>query len=67
MNVEKHIVDLEKRIAFQDAAIEELTAVTAEQFKRIEALERKLQLLKDKIESGDLVKKREDEEPPPHW
>jgi uncharacterized coiled-coil protein SlyX len=67
MNIEKHIVDLEKKIAFQDAAIEELTAVTTEQFKRIEALERELKLFKDKVESGDLVRKREDEERPPHY
>ena len=32
------IIDLEKKIAFQDAAIQELTAVTTEQFKRIEAI-----------------------------
>jgi uncharacterized coiled-coil protein SlyX len=61
------IVELQKKIAFQDAAIQELTAVTTEQYKRIEALERELKLLKDKMDSGDLVRKREDEERPPHY
>jgi uncharacterized coiled-coil protein SlyX len=61
------IVELQKKIAFQDAAIQELTAVTTEQYKRIQALERELKLLKDKMDSGDLVRKREDEERPPHY
>jgi uncharacterized coiled-coil protein SlyX len=65
--VEQRLVELEKKIAFGDLAIAELNATVTGQYKRIEALEREIRLLKDKMTSGDFVKKQEDEEPPPHW
>ncbi len=61
------IIDLQKKISFQDVAIQELNTTVTDQYKRIEALERELKLLKDKMDSGDLVKRQEDEERPPHY
>ena len=61
------IVDLQKKTAFQDAAVQELNATVTEQYKRIEELEKQLKYLKEKLESGDLVKKQEDEDRPPHY
>jgi SlyX protein len=66
-DLEQKIIELQKKLAFQEAAIQELTATVTEQYKRFETLERELKLLKEKLESGDLVKKQEDEERPPHY
>jgi len=67
MTLEKKIVDLEKKAAFQDLAIAELNTTVTEQYKRLEELERQLKQFKDKLESGDLVRNQEDEERPPHY
>ena len=67
MSVDHKIIELEKKIAFQDIAIQELNATVTDQYKRIEELERRMKLLQDKLESGDLVKNQEDEDRPPHY
>jgi len=66
-DLEKKIIELEKKVAFQDHAISELNATVTDQYKRLEALERELKLVKDKHNSGDLVRQQEDEEKPPHY
>jgi SlyX protein len=65
--MEQRMIELEKRVAFQDLAIQELNATVTEQYKRLEVLERRLKQLQDKQDSGDLVKDQQDEEPPPHY
>ena len=66
-DLDQKIIELQKKLAFQDEALRELTATATEQYKRLENLERQLKQLKDKQESGDLVKNQEDEDRPPHY
>jgi len=65
--MEKRLIEIEKRIAFQDNAIAELNLAIIEQQKHIKALETQLKNFKDQVSAGDLVKKQEDETPPPHY
>ncbi|MCK4994257.1 MAG: SlyX family protein [Candidatus Omnitrophica bacterium] len=65
--MEERIIELEKRAAFQDAEIKDLSNALMRQHKEIEALTKSLTLLKEKAESGSLVKDVQDEEPPPHY
>ena len=65
--MEDRIIELEKRVAFQDAEIKDLSNVVMRQHKEIEALTKNLNLLKEKAESRALVKDMKDEEPPPHY
>jgi len=65
--VEKRIIELEKKAAFQEHTIEELHEVLLMQQKKINELEKYLNQMKEQMTSGDLVKKQEDETPPPHY
>lgn len=65
--MENKIIELEKRIAFMEQNIEELNEVTADQSKIINDLKSQLKSVNDQIQSGSLVRKLEDEEPPPHY
>ena len=65
--MEKRLIEIEKRIAFQDNAIAELSMALIEQQKQIKALQAQLKNFKDQVSAGDLVKKQEDETPPPHY
>ena len=59
--MEARIIELEKRVAFQDAEIKDLSNAVMRQHKEIEALTKRLNLLKEKAESGTLVKDIKDE------
>ncbi len=65
--MEKRIIELEKKIAFQEHAIAELNEALLAQQKAIKTLEAQLKNFKEQIVSADLVKKQEDETPPPHY
>jgi uncharacterized coiled-coil protein SlyX len=65
--MEKQIIELEKKVAFCENTIEELTEVISDQHKRITNLENKLQGLQHKISNESLVRPIEEEEPPPHY
>lgn len=65
--MKERIIELEKKAAFQDAEIKELSSALMLQHKQIEALSKSLALLKDKVASGALVKDIQDEGPPPHY
>ena len=66
--MEERMIEIEKRVLFQDRTIEELNQVIIDQQKRIETLERELSLIKKQITTIDPpVRKLEDEEPPPHY
>lgn len=67
MTTDKRLIEIEKRIAFQDRAIAELNEALIEQQKLIKILEMQLKIFKDQVADGDLVKKQEDETPPPHY
>lgn len=65
--MEERIIELEKKISFQEHMIEELNGVVIDQQKKLDELERVLRQLYQQFESGELVKKQEEEEPPPHY
>lgn len=65
--MEDRIIELEKKAAFQDAEIKDLSSAVMRQHKEIEALTKSLILMKEKVQSGALVKELKDEEPPPHY
>jgi len=67
MAMDKRLVEIEKRIAFQERAIAELNEALIGQQKLIKILEMQLKIFKDKAIDADLVKKLEDETPPPHY
>lgn len=65
--MEKRIIELEKKIAFQEHSIAELNDALIAQQKAIKALETQLKAFQEKVASADLVRKQEDETPPPHY
>ena len=65
--MEKRIIELEKKVTFMDQKLEELNEVIIDQSKTIDKLKSQLTNMNDQISSGDLVRKLEDEDPPPHY
>ena len=65
--MEKRIIELEKKVTFMDQRLEELNEVIIDQSKTIDELKSQLTNMNDQISSGDLVRKIEDEELPPHY
>ena len=65
--MEKRVIELEKKIAFQDVEIEKLNEIVFAHQKMIDDLSRMLKQLKEQILSSGLVKDIENEEPPPHY
>ncbi len=65
--MEKRIIELEKKVTFMDQRLEELNEVIIDQSKTIDELKSQLTNMNDQISSGDLVRKIEDEDPPPHY
>lgn len=66
-DVSERIDKLEVRIAFQDRTIEELNTVVTEQWRVIDALRSKLQLLEDHAQAASLIADPRSEPPPPHY
>ncbi len=58
---------LETRIAFQDQTIEELNAALTEQWKVIDLLTKKLDMLEEQVRSGSFIADPATERPPPHY
>ena len=65
--MEQRMIELEKKVAFQEQEIRDLTHALMEQHKGIEELSSRLKVLQDKMDSGSLVKEASEEEPPPHY
>lgn len=65
--IEERIIELEKKVSFQEHTIEELNEVIIVQQKEIDEFKKSLNHLKEQLSSDNLVKKQEDEEPPPHY
>ena len=65
--MEKRVIELEKKTAFQEHTIEELSKALIAQQKRIDSLERELRRLREQQSGGAFIKKPEEEEPPPHY
>ena len=65
--MDERVTELEKLYAFHEQTIADLNEVIVDQQKRIETLETVLKNLQAQVTAGDLVKKQEDETPPPHY
>ncbi|MBU1043600.1 MAG: SlyX family protein [Candidatus Omnitrophica bacterium] len=65
--MERRIIELEKKAAFQEHEIKELSQALMQHHKEIEALKTIVSLMKDKNESGSLVKDLDQEDLPPHY
>ena len=65
--MEDRIIELEKKITFIDHKLEELNEVIFSQTKVINELKTRISGLNDQLQSGALVRKIEDEDPPPHY
>lgn len=63
----ERIERLEMRIAFQDRTIEELNETITEQWKVIDQLRRKLDLIEEQVRSGSYIADPSSERPPPHY
>jgi len=52
--MDQHLIELEVKISHQEIAIEELKQITFEQHRQIEALEKEVKRLKERMDSGDI-------------
>lgn len=69
MDYEAHIVDLETRFIYQEAALQELNDVIVRQQKMLGSLSHQLELLKQQMRSQAQfdVLPTSQEPPPPHY
>ncbi|MBF0122667.1 MAG: SlyX family protein [Candidatus Omnitrophica bacterium] len=65
--MEKRIIELEKKAAFQEHLLAQLNEVVLEQQKKIERLEAWVRTAKDRDNVGDFVKPLSEETQPPHY
>lgn len=61
------IVELELRIAEQDRVIADLNEMVVGQWRKIDALERRLGELREEFDSANLGRSDAPEPPPPHY
>ncbi|MCA9395568.1 MAG: SlyX family protein [Candidatus Omnitrophica bacterium] len=61
------MIELEKKITYQEDTIESLHQTILEAHHLISRLEARIKMLEDKVNAGPVVKKIEDETPPPHY
>ena len=65
--MEQRLIELERKISYQDKLLEELNEVIFALSKRLEQLESRQKTMNDQLANGNLVKRHEDETPPPHY
>ncbi len=65
--MEKRIIELEKKAAFQEETLEQLSEALIQQQKRMDALEKLLKSLHSQVQSGAFIKRSDEETPPPHY
>ena len=65
--MQQRLIELERKISYQDKLLQELNEVIFVLSKRLDQLEFRHKALNDQIASGNLVKRQEDETPPPHY
>jgi SlyX protein len=67
MTTDQRLVDIEKKAAFQEHLLAQLNEALVGQQKQLAVLEARLKAMSEGLDRGDLVKRREDENPPPHY
>lgn len=65
--MESRLVELEKKMAFQEDTIEQLNQVVIGLQKKVSFLEAELKRLKEQQVSSGYIKKADEEVPPPHY
>jgi SlyX protein len=67
MTAPDRITDLERRIAEQERVIADLNEMVVLQWRKIEAMERRLGELREEFEAASLAGPNAPEPPPPHY
>ena len=65
--MQQRLIELERKISYQDKLLQELNEVIFSLSKRLDQLESRQKAMNDLLTSGNLVKRQEDETPPPHY
>ena len=65
--MQQRLIELERKISHQDKLLQELNEVIFAMSKRLDQLESRQKAMNDQLTSGNLVKRQEDETPPPHY
>jgi len=65
--MQQRLIELERKISYQDKLLQELNEVIFALSKRLDQLESRQKALNDQLASGNMVKRQEDEIPPPHY
>ena len=67
--IEELLIQLESKIAFQDATIEELNQVVTQQQIEISRFKEALKIVTERLKSShsSMLARPEDETPPPHY
>ena len=66
-DMDKRITALEEKAAFQEHLLAQLNQALVSQQKKLMDLEARFNTMKDRLGQGALVKRQEDETPPPHY
>jgi len=62
-----HVAELELRIAEQDRVIADLNEMVVAQWRKIDALERRLGELREEFDAAAMARNEGPEKPPPHY
>ncbi|ATM99220.1 MULTISPECIES: SlyX family protein [Enterobacterales] len=67
--VERLLIQLESKVAFQDATIEELNQVVTQQQIEISRFKEALKIVSERLKNSQtsILARPEDETPPPHY
>lgn len=67
--VERLLIQLESKVAFQDATIEELNQVVTQQQIEISRFKKALKIVSERLKNSQtsILARPEDETPPPHY
>lgn len=67
MSAADRVAELERRIAEQDRVIADLNEMVVSQWRKIDALERRLGELREEFDAASLARPDGPEPPPPHY
>lgn len=65
--MEDRIIEIEKKIAFQEDTIDHLNQAIIDQQKHIRELESQIKRLEDLMSAEEFIKPQDEETPPPHY
>ena len=65
--MQQRLIELERKISHQDKLLQELNEIIFAMSKRLDQLESRQKAMNDQIASANVVKRLEDETPPPHY